>query len=399
MGIKIANRARAITPSPTLGVMQKAKALQAQGIDVINFGVGEPDFPTPTYIKEAGKKAIDDNFTHYTPDKGILELRQAIAAKLKQDNGLDCNPNDILVCPGAKMAIMQVLMTVCDPRDQVFIPSPYWVSYISQVELIDALPVILPTSTATGFKITAQQLEEAILAATTPKALILNSPNNPTGAVYTRQELEGIARVCLKHNIVIISDEIYEKLIYDGEEHVSIASLSPEVREMTIVINGVSKAYAMTGWRVGYAAGPADIMKRAADIQGHVASCVTSISQKAAAAALSQDDGSIELMRQEFEKRRNYLVERLNQLDHVSADMPRGAFYCMPDISYYLHNNRKGITGSVQLCEYLIENHHVAIVPGSAFGVDNFVRFSYANSMEQIMEGLRRFEEGLKSLL
>ena len=399
MAIKLANRARAIKPSPTLGVMQKAKALQAQGLDVVNFGVGEPDFNTPDYIKEAGKQAIDDNFTHYTPANGIPELRRAIADKLKRENGLDYSPDDILVCPGAKTAIMQILMTVCDLRDQVMIPTPYWVSYISQVELVDALPLMLPTSISTGFKITPEQLEEAILTNSTPKALILNSPNNPTGVVYTRAELEAIAQVCLEHGIVIISDEIYEKLIYDGEEHVSIASISPEVKDITVVINGVSKAYAMTGWRVGYAAGPKDVIQRAGRIQGHLTSCVNSVAQKASVAAMNQDDGSIELMRQEFEKRRNYLVERLNQIRNVTSYVPKGAFYCMPNISYYLFNNRRGINNSVELCEYLIENYHVAVVPGLAFGVNRYVRFSYANSLDQIKEGLKRFEEGLYSLL
>ncbi|MCD4829228.1 MAG: pyridoxal phosphate-dependent aminotransferase [Candidatus Cloacimonetes bacterium] len=399
MAIKLANRARAIKPSPTLSVMQKAKALQAQGLDVVNFGVGEPDFDTPDYIKEAGKKAIDDNFTHYTAANGIPDLRRAVADKLKRDNDLDYSPDDILICPGAKTAIMQMLMTVCDMRDQVMIPTPYWVSYISQVELVDSLPLMLPTSIKTGFKITPEQLEEAILTNSTPKVLILNSPNNPTGVVYTRAELEAIAQVCLEHDIIIISDEIYEKLIYDGEEHVSIASISPEVKDISIVINGVSKAYAMTGWRVGYAAGPREIIQRAGRIQGHLTSCVNSIAQKAAVTALTEDDGTIEVMRQEFEQRRNYLIDRLNKIKNVSSYLPKGAFYCMPNISYYLFNNRRGITNSVELCEYLIENYRVAVVPGLAFGVNRYVRFSYASGMDQIKEGLKRFEEGLYSLL
>ncbi len=399
MAIKIANRAKAIKPSPTLSVSNKATELKSQGINVINFGVGEPDFDTPGYIKEAGKKAIDENYTRYTSAAGFPDLREAICQKLKKDNHLDYKPSEILVTPGAKSAIMEILMTICDPRDEVLIPAPYWVSYISQVELVDAFPILLPTSRTTGFKITPEQLDESIRSHSTPKAVIINSPNNPTGIVYNRSELEKIAEICLKHNIVIISDEIYEKLIYDGEEHVSIASLSDEVKENTIVINGVSKAYAMTGWRLGYAAASEEIIKRAARIQGHMTSCVNSVAQRAALAAMTNDDGSMEEMRKVFEKRRNYLVERLNTMKNVTCAMPRGAFYAMPNVSYYLFNNKKGITNSVELCEYLIDKFHVALVPGSAFGADRYVRFSYANSLENIEEGLDRFEKGLLSLI
>ena len=399
MAIKIANRAKAIKPSPTLSVSTKATELKSKGIDVINFGVGEPDFDTPQYIKDAGKKAIDDNYTRYTSAAGFPDLREAICNKLKKDNNLDYRPSEILVTPGAKTAIMEILMTICDPRDEVLIPAPFWVSYISQVELVDAFPIILPTSRTTGFKITPEQLEEAILSHSTPKAVIINSPNNPTGIVYNRQELEKIAEVCLKHNIVIISDEIYEKLIYDGEEHVSIASLSDEIKQNTIVINGVSKAFAMTGWRLGYAAANEDIIKRAGRIQGHMTSCVNSVAQRASLAALANDDGSMEKMRKVFEERRNYLVGRLQSMKNITCAMPLGAFYAMPNVSYYLFNNKKNITNSIELCEYLIDKFHVALVPGSAFGTDRFVRFSYANSMENIKEGLDRFEAGLKSLI
>jgi aspartate aminotransferase len=399
MTIQISYRARAIKPSPTLAVSSMAKQMMAKGIDVINFGVGEPDFNTPDYIKEAGKEAIDNNFTRYTASAGILELREAISAKFKKDNNLDCRPEDILVSPGAKASIMFTLMSVCDPRDEILIPSPYWVSYTSQVEMLDAFPILLPTNMSSNFKITARQLEEAILSLNSPKALILNSPNNPTGSVYNKKELEKIAEVCLKYNILIISDEIYEKLIYDGEKHISIASISNKVREITVVINGVSKAYAMTGWRLGYAAGPTEIIKRASRIQSHITSCVNSMTQKAAVAALSKDDTSVKLMRDEFEKRRNFIVKELNRINNVKCSLPKGAFYAMPNISYYLHNNRKGIKQSTELCEYLLKNYYVAIVPGSAFGVDNYVRFSYANSMENLREGTKRFADGLRSLL
>lgn len=395
MAIQISHRAKAIKPSPTLTVSNLAKEMKAKGIDVINFGVGEPDFDTPDYIKDEAHKAINDNFTRYTASSGIIELREAIAAKLKRDNNLDCDPNDILVSPGAKASIFFVLMTICDPRDEVLIPSPYWVSYTSQVEMVDAFPILLPTRAASNFKISAEQLEEALESLSNPKALILNSPNNPTGSIYSKKELEKIAAVCVKYNIMIISDEIYEKLIYDGKKHVSIATISDEVREHTVVINGVSKAYAMTGWRLGYAAGPTDIIKRAARIQGHITSCVNSITQKAAIVALNKCDGSVAEMREEFQKRRNFLVDELNKIPNVKCRLPRGAFYAMPNISYYLHNNKLGIKDCVKMCEYLLEEYKVAIVPGSAFGADKYVRFSYATSMENIEKGIKRFKKGL----
>ncbi|MDY6914856.1 MAG: pyridoxal phosphate-dependent aminotransferase [Candidatus Cloacimonadota bacterium] len=396
--IRISHRAKAIKPSPTLTVSTLANQLKSEGIDVINFGVGEPDFNTPDYIKQEAKKAIDNNFTRYTASAGILELRKAISNKFKQDNNLEYEPEDILVSPGAKSSIVNVLMTICDPRDEVLLPSPYWVSYTSQVEMVDAFPILLPTDMTTDFKISAEQLEEAILSLSNPKALILNSPNNPTGSVYTREELEKIAAVCLKYEILIISDEIYEKLIYDGEKHVSIAEISPEIKNITVVINGVSKAYAMTGWRLGYCAGPAEIIKRATRIQSHTTSCVNSMTQKATVSALTECDGSVTKMRNEFQKRRDYLIEELNKINNVICCIPKGAFYAMPNISYFIQNNNQNIRNSAQLCEYMLSNYHIAIVPGSAFGSDNYVRFSYANSMENIKVGLKRFSEGLNSL-
>jgi aspartate aminotransferase len=396
--IRISHRAKAIKPSPTLTVSTLAKKLKSEGFDVINFGVGEPDFNTPEYIKDEAKKALDDNFTRYTNSAGILELRQAISEKFKRDNNLEYDPEDILVSPGAKASIVNVLMTICDPRDEVLLPSPYWVSYTSQVEMVDAFPILLPTDMTTDFKISAEQLEEAILSLSNPKALILNSPNNPTGSVYSKDELQKIAEVCLKHEILIISDEIYEKLIYDGEKHFSIAEISPQVKDITVVINGVSKAYAMTGWRLGYCAGPTEIIKRASRIQSHTTSCVNSMTQKAAIAALNECDGSVEKMREEFQKRRDYLVENLNQINNITCYKPKGAFYAMPNISYFIQNNNQNINNSAQLCEYLLSSYHIAIVPGSAFGSDNYVRFSYANSMENIKEGLKRFAEGLAAL-
>jgi len=397
MTVKISQRAMNIKPTPTLTISSLAKEMLSNGINVVNFGVGEPDFNTPDHIKEEAKKAIDDNFTKYTKSAGINELREAISIKLKRDNNLNCKPNDILVSPGAKASIVFVLMAVCDPGDEVLITSPYWVSYPSQVIIAGAEPVIVPTGRENNFKMTKDQLEKKITSKS--KVLILNSPSNPTGTVYTKKELENISEVCLKHNILIISDEIYEKIIYDNEKHISIASVSDEVREMTILINGVSKAYAMTGWRLGYSAGPTEIIKRASIIQSHTTSCVNSITQKATIVALSEDDGSVERMRKQFEQRRDFLIATLNKMENIECMKPKGAFYAFPDASYYLKNNKKGIKNSAELCEFLLKNFHVALVPGSAFGNDNYVRFSYANSLDCIKSGLERFEEGLQDCL
>ncbi len=399
MNSMLSHRARAIKPSPTLTVSALAKKMKAEGHDVINFGVGEPDFNTPDYIKNAAKQALDDNFTRYTESAGIPELRQAIVDKFKKDNGLHYSLDEILVSPGAKASIIHILLAICDPRDEVLIPSPYWVSYTSQVEMVDGHPVLLPTNMSTNFKITAEQLDDAVSTLCNPKALILNSPNNPTGTVYNKHELKEIAEVCVKHNILVLSDEIYEKLIYDNEEHISIASISHKMKDITIVVNGVSKAYAMTGWRLGYAAGPHEIIKYASRIQSHTTSNVNSMTQKAAVVALNEDDGSIERMRQQFEKRRNYLVDALNNIPNVKCNLPKGAFYAMPNISFFLQNNKMDIRTSADLCTYLLKNFYVAIVPGSAFGANNYVRFSYANSMDNIEKGLQRFAEGLSSIL
>lgn len=398
MTITISKRAQAIKPSPTMTVSAMAKKMTAEGFSIVNFGVGEPDFNTPEYIKQAAHQALDDNFTRYTISAGIPELRQAIVEKLKRDNELEYTPDDIIVSPGGKAAIITVLAAICDPGDEILIPAPYWVSYPSQVEMLDGKPVYIPTDESTNFKITADKLESVLSSLSKSKALILNSPNNPTGTVYTRNELIAIGKVCFKHNLAIISDEIYEKLVYGGIQHYSIAQVYPEVRDITIVINGVSKAYAMTGWRLGYAAGPREVIKRAIAIQEHNASCVTSITQKAAVAALNNDDGSIEKMRKEFEKRRDYLVNELKQIPLIDCSLPDGAFYAFPNVASYYHANKIGINDSIQLCEYLLKNFYIALVPGAAFGRDECVRFSYANSMANLIEGIQRFKTGLETL-
>ncbi len=399
MAIKLSNRIRLIQPSPTLTLSAKAKDMSDKGLKVINFGVGEPDFNTPEYIKQAAHQAIDANFTRYTANAGIIELRQAICEKLKRDNGLHYEPKQILVSPGAKASILDVLIAVCDTHDQVIVPIPYWVSYPYQVMLADAYPVYLQTTQEQGYKIDADSLSKAIKTNPNVKALILNSPSNPTGAVYRREELERIAEICVRHNVLVISDEIYERLVYDGTRHYSIASVSPEMKELTVVVNGVSKAYAMTGWRLGYAAGASEIIAAAGRVQEHATSCVNSITQKACVKALSDEDESIEAMRIQFERRRNYLYDALIQNLRLTCHKPQGAFYLFPDISWYLKNNTKGIKTTDDFCNLLLEKNHVALVSGDSFGMPSAVRFSYANSMENITEGASRFAEFLDYLI
>ena len=391
----ISERVKKLKSSATIAISTTSKEMQAEGIDVINFSIGEPDFQTPQNIKSAAKKAIDENYTHYTATAGMLELRNAICGKFKKDNNLDYCPENIMVSSGAKNCIMNILLAICNYKDEVLLPIPFWVSYYSQIIMTDAIPKFIEPE-GDDFKISTKNIEKNISSKV--KAIIINSPNNPTGIVYTRMELEEIAKLAIKYNLIVISDEIYEKLIYDKTEHISIASL-PEMNERTVVINGVSKAYAMTGWRLGYAAGPEKIIKSALKIQGHSTSCANSITQRAVISALLDKDDSVEKMRQEFEKRRNFLIEKLNSIPNIKCAIPKGAFYAMPNVSYYLEQNKKGVKTSANLCDFLLENYHIALVPGSAFGIEGFVRFSYANSMENIKKGVKRFEKGLKNLL
>ena len=398
MSVKLADRIAIIPSSPTLTLNNKAKEMAAAGINVINFGVGEPDFNTPEYIKEAAKDAVDKNFTRYTMNAGIIELRKAICEKFQRDNNLIYTPDDILVSPGAKASIVFGLMAVCNPGDKVLIPVPYWVSYPSEVMIAGGIPVYVNTTEENNFKITAQQIEEATKQHKALKILILNSPNNPTGAVYTRDELTQIAAACLKHDIFVLSDDIYEKLVYDGTEFVSIASISEEMKANTLIINGVSKSYAMTGWRLGYMAGPTAVVKAAGKIQEHACSNVNSITQKATLAAYTADDGSVEKMRIEFEKRKHFLLSALRDIPHVTCIDPKGAFYAVPNVSWYIKNNKIGIKNSNELSMYLLEKYHIAAVGGDSFGMDDIIRFSYANSMENLIEGVKRFKDGLRQL-
>ncbi|HQO17981.1 MAG TPA: pyridoxal phosphate-dependent aminotransferase, partial [Candidatus Cloacimonas sp.] len=343
-------------------------------------------------------KAIDANFTRYTNNAGILELRQAICEKLLRDNGLQYAPKEILVSPGAKASIVNALTAVCDIKDQVLMATPYWVSYPYQVALANAEPVYIPTREEDGYKILPTELEKAIKENPCSKVLIINSPGNPTGAVYTEAELANIAEVCVNHNILVISDEIYERLVYEEVKHISIASINEEIKQRTIVINGVSKAYAMTGWRLGYAAGPAEIIAAAGMVQEHTTSCVNSITQRACITALKEEDDSIEQMRLEFARRRDFLFAELQKLPHITCFKPQGAFYIMPGIKWYLENNNQNIRTSDDFCAKLLDKYYVALVSGNSFGLEGTVRFSYANSLENIKEGVQRFASFLAEL-
>jgi aspartate aminotransferase len=396
--MRIAKRAQAIKPSPTLATAAKAKAMKAQGIDVVDFGVGEPDFDTPENVKQAGIKAIQSGFTKYTPAGGTDELKEAVIEKFKKDNNLLYEKSQILISCGAKHSLYNIAEALFDPGDEIIIPSPYWVSYPDQVLLNDAVPVIVETTEAEGFKLSARKLEKALSKKT--KALILNSPSNPTGLAYDRKTLEEIASVAVKHKLTVISDEIYEKLIYDGFTHQSIASLGPEIKDLTIVVNGVSKSHAMTGWRIGFAAGPKDVITAMANIQSQSTSNPTSISQKAALEALRGPQDFIGTMNIEFDKRRKYMVERLNKMPGVSCIMPVGAFYAFPNVSKLFGKSADGkmIRNSSDLATFLLEEAKVALVSGDAFGADPYIRLSYATSMENIQKGLDRIEKAVSSL-
>lgn len=388
----------AIKPSPTLATAAKAKAMKAQGIDVVDFGVGEPDFDTPENVKQAGIKAIQSGFTKYTPAGGTDELKEAVIEKFKKDNGLQYEKSQILISCGAKHSLYNIAEALFDPGDEVIIPSPYWVSYPDQVLLNDATPVIVETTEEEGFKLSAKKLEKAVTKKT--KALVLNSPSNPTGLAYDKKTLEELAAIAVKHKIYVISDEIYEKLIYDGFKHFSIASLGQEIKDLTLVVNGVSKSHAMTGWRIGYAAGPKDVITAMANIQSQSTSNPASISQKAALEALRGPQDFIQTMNIEFDKRRKYMVERLNKMKGMSCLMPVGAFYAFPRVSalYGKSATGKRIANSSDLAAYLLEDAKVALVSGDAFGADAYIRLSYATSMENIVKGLDRIEQAIGKL-
>ncbi|MEM2878635.1 MAG: pyridoxal phosphate-dependent aminotransferase [Candidatus Hadarchaeales archaeon] len=393
----LSKRALSISPSMTLGISAKAKELAASGVNVVNLSAGEPDFDTPDNIKDAAKRAIDSGFTKYTATGGIAELKKAICEKLRRENGLEYGPKEVLISCGAKHSIFNVLLAMCDEGDEVIIPSPYWTSYPEMVKLAGGNPVIVETGD-TGFKITPERLEASITRKT--KIVIINSPCNPTGAVYSGRELEALGEVLVRHGVYCISDEIYEKLIYDGLKHVSIASLGRDLRELTVVINGVSKTYSMTGWRIGYAAGPAEIIRAMDDVQGHSTSNPTSFCQKAALEALTGDQKSVEMMKAEFEHRRDYISERLSAMEGIELFRPQGAFYAFADISAFIGRSIGGklVDGSCAFADELLSRGKVAVVPGAAFGDDSAIRISFAASMEEIKNGMDRLENFLNTL-
>jgi len=394
----LAERIQQVAASPTLGLDAKAKALKASGVDIISFGVGEPDFDTPAHVKAAGIKAIENNFTRYTAVEGIPELRNAIVEKFARDNQLTYTADQIVVNCGGKHTIYNLAQVLFQAGDEVIIPAPYWVSYPPMVVLTGATPVIIPTLESSGFKVTAAELSRAITSKT--KAIILNSPSNPTGAVYTHSELEALAEVLLKNDIWIISDDIYEKIIFDGMKFFNIANIHEELKPRTIIAHGVAKTYAMTGWRIGYMAAPKEIAAAVAKLQSQSTSNPCSISQKAAVAALSGPQDSVDVMVSAFDQRRRYLVENLNRIEGVHCLTPGGAFYVFPNVSAYYGrtlNDRK-INSSTDLSDYLLEEAKIAVVPGSAFGDDSCVRLSYAISMEDNQRGLQRMAEALGRL-
>ncbi len=394
----LSERAKKIKPSPTLSMDAKAKAMKAAGVDVVNFGVGEPDFDTPENIKEAAVKAIRDGFTKYTPVGGIDSLKDAVIEKFRKDNNVEYIRDEILVSCGAKHSLYNIAQALYGAGDEIIILSPYWVSYPDQVLLNDATPVIVKTYEKDRFMVKTSLLESHITKKT--KAIILNSPSNPTGFNYDKKTLEGIAEIALKHNLYIISDEIYEKLTYEGVEHVSIASLGKEIKARTLIVNGLSKAYAMTGWRIGYAAGPKDIIKAMTNIQSQSTSNPTSIAQKAAVEALTGPQGFIETMRAEFDKRRKFLVSELNSITGMSCLAPTGAFYAFPNASKLYGKKADGtkVSSSSELALYLLEKANVALVPGDAFGDDNYIRLSYATSMENIKKGVDRIRSAVNRM-
>ena len=382
-----------INASPTLAIDSKFKQMKADGLDVVGFGAGEPDFNTPDHIKQAAFDAINNNMTRYTPASGTLELKKAVCKKFKDDNGLDYEPSQIVISNGAKHSLVNAFGAVLNPGDEVIIPAPFWVSYPEMVKFCDGVPVIIHTTEADGFKFTAQQFEDAITDKT--KAIVLNSPSNPTGMMYTEQELKAIADVAVKHNIYVISDEIYEKLVYTDTKHVSIASLGEQIKDLTIVINGVSKTYAMTGWRIGFTASNPQIAKLMSNVQSHVTSNPNSIAQAATVAALLGPKDDLETMRKAFDERRKHMVERINKIDGVSCIMPEGAFYVMMNISKLFGKTIAGtvINSADDFANVFLDKCLVAVVPGTSFEAREFVRWSYATSMENIDEGLNRLEK------
>lgn len=386
---RLSERIKKINPSPTLAITAKAKKLKSEGKDVLSFAAGEPDFDTPEPVKAAAIEAINSGFTKYTPTTGIPELKKLICEKFRKDNQLSYIPEQIVVSCGAKHSIFNVIFVLVDKNDEVLIPAPFWVSYPEMINLCEGIPRFIKTSPNNSFKLTADDLNKNI--STKTKLLILNSPSNPAGCVYTKEELAKIAEICVNKKIFVISDEIYEKIIFDGLQHVSLASFGKDIYDLTITVNGLSKSYAMTGWRIGYFGGPQDIVNAVSNFQDHSTSNPSSISQKAALAALSLPDDFSLAMSMEFKKRRDYIVKRLGRMKNISYVLPKGAFYIFCDIS-------RTKIDSLTLCKRLLDEILIAAIPGSAFGNDDFIRLSFATGLQQIEKGMDRLEEWLKKI-
>ena len=386
-----------IEESRTMAISSLIKKLKAEGKDVLSFSAGEPDFPTPEFIKEAAIKAINDNFTRYTPNEGYPVLINAIVKKFENENNLQFNAGNILVSDGAKHSLYNLLMAICNPGDEVIIQSPYWVSYPEMIKLAQAVPVIINAGVDQEYKMTPQQLKKAVTDKT--KAIIFNTPSNPTGAVYGKDEIIALAEVLKDKEIYVISDEIYEKILFDGEEHFSMGSID-YLKDRTLTVNGVSKAYAMTGWRIGYAGGNAKVIKLARNLQSHSTSNASSISQVAAVAALTVESDEINKMVSKFKERRDFIYKGLNKIEGIKCPLPKGAFYVFFDVSPYYGKKSNGydIKDSNSFCNYLLNEQHVGLVPGIAFGNDNCVRMSYACSLEELTEGLKRIKISLEKL-
>lgn len=398
MSTHVSERVQSLAPSATLAMSQKSNELKAQGVDVINLSVGEPDFETPAHIKEAAKKAIDDNFTFYTPVPGYMSLRKAISDKLRNENGIEYAPEQITVSNGAKQALCNVILASINKGDEVIIPMPAWVSYVEMVKLAEGTPVAVHADITQDFKITPAQLEAAITPAT--RMILICSPSNPTGSVYTREELQGLVNVLAKHpEIIVLADEIYEHINFTGS-FTSLASF-PEIADRTVIINGVSKAYAMTGWRIGYSASPLWLAKAVNKLQGQYTSNASSIAQKAAEAAYTGSQECVHEMNKAFERRRNLVVELASQIPGLKVNRPTGAFYLFPEVSAYIGTTTpegKKIASSADLAMYLLETGHVATVDGGAFGMEGYIRLSYATSDDNIREALRRIAATLATL-
>lgn len=394
----ISKRIKEMVPSVTLAQSEKIAFLKKQGIEVIGFNIGEPDFNTPMNIIKKAEEAYRLGLTKYTPAAGMIDLREEVCIKFKKDYNLDYSVKDVIVSSGAKQSLTNALMAIVDPEDEVIVPTPCWISYIEMIKLTGGKAVLVQMDESSGFDLDVDKIAQYITPKT--KAVLINSPNNPTGAVYKKQDVEKLGNLAVKHNFYIISDEIYEKLIYTDEQNCCTASISPEIKEKTITINGVSKSYAMTGWRIGFAVGPTDVIKAMSDYQGHTTTSPNSPAQYASIEALRNSEQFVQEMKKEFDKRRKYIVERLNKMERINCYEPKGAFYVMPNIKNFYGKKYKNFTinNPMDMCDYLLEESRIAVVTGAAFLAPDNIRISYSNSMENIKNGMDRMEEALKKL-